>query len=404
MLDAPRSERDTSVAKGPRRIAPDRDRPSKETRLDRTTCLSLTRRLVAHVCADTTDLAEEAQVEPAESFLDPERWRREREAFFRDMPQVVGFAGQVAEPGSYLTADVLGVPVLVTRDRDGGLRAFLNVCAHRGARVASGCGRAQRLVCRFHGWSYGLDGRLAGRGRASAFEPDRLPTSLEPLPVSDEAGLIVVAPRPDMDPQRVAQALDDIARPLAGLGLEKMRFVASDRFEVQANWKLVVSLSHEGYHFASLHRDSLAPTMTGHGVVDEFGRHTRWAFPLRGIERLRDADEADWPDFPPAAVVHTLFPGTVIVVNGSDAQMIRVDPGDAPGRSVVHFTGVVEGAEVGDDARETYAWGRRIFETEDLAAAVECQQGIEAGGRPIVVGRNEPVVQLWHRRWTEGLG
>lgn len=371
--------------------------------MDRASSTSLTRRLIEHVCADTTDLAESASVEPAESFLDPDRWRREREAFFLDTPQVVGFAGQVAKRGSFMTADVLGVPVLVTRDRDGKLRAFLNVCTHRGARVADGCGKRERLVCRFHGWSYGLDGRLAGRGRASAFEGEGVPTALQPLPVSDRAGVIVVGPHPDMNPNRVEHALDEIAEPLGGLGLEKMCFVDCDRFEVAANWKIVVNLSHEGYHFASLHRESLAPTMTGHTAADEFGRHTRWAFPLRGIEQLGDESEADWPDFPPAAVTHTLFPGTVIVVNEGNAQMIRVDPGDEPGRSVVHFTGVVEGTEVSDAARETYAWGRSIFESEDLPIAVECQRGIEAGRRPIVVGRNEPVVQMWHRRWAESL-
>ncbi|MBW2388504.1 MAG: aromatic ring-hydroxylating dioxygenase subunit alpha [Deltaproteobacteria bacterium] len=371
--------------------------------MNRATSIGITRRLIAHVVADTTDLAEAPRIESAECFLDPGRWEREREQFFFDTPQAIGFAGQVAEPGSYMTAEVMDVPVLVTRDREGVLRAFRNVCAHRGARIASGCGKRARLTCRFHGWSYGLDGKLAGRGSGSAFEPDLVSTALQALPVSDRAGLIVVGLRPEMGSLRVEHALDDIAPALEGHGLEEMIFVASDRFEVAANWKLVVNLSHEGYHFATLHRDSLAPMMSGHGVVDEFGLHTRWAFPLRGIENLREKDEADWPDFPPAAVNHTLFPGTVIVANQGNAQMIRVEPGGRPQSSVIYFSSVSEGSEVSDAARATYEFGRGIFEGEDLPIAVECQRGIEAGKRPVVVGRNEPVVQLWHRRWEEEL-
>lgn len=376
--------------------------------MNRETAHSIIQRLVEHVQADTTDLAENPLVEPAEHFLDHDRWERECEQFFRDTPQVIGFAGEVARPGSFMTADLLGVPVVVTRDQEGVLHAFLNVCSHRGARVAVGCGRKARLVCGFHGWSYGLDGRLAGRGRSQDFEPDALPTALQALPISDRGGLLVVGLRPQMGPLRVEHALDEIAPQLEGLALDRMVLIGSDRFEVDANWKLVVNLSHEGYHFQTLHRDSLAPMMTGHCVADAFGLHSRWAFPMRGIEKLREKAQSDWPDFPPAAINHTLFPGTVVVANRGNAQMIRVEPGNAPGHSVVYFSSVAllpdQGSEMAEEgARAAYELGHRIFETEDLPAAAECQRGIASARRPIVVGRNEPVVQMWHRLWIDEL-
>jgi phenylpropionate dioxygenase-like ring-hydroxylating dioxygenase large terminal subunit len=212
--------------------------------------------------------------------------------------------------------------------------------------------------------------------------------------------------RPEMGQLRVEHALDDILPAFEGYEFAKMQLVGSDRFEVDANWKLVTNLSHEGYHFATLHRDSLAPMMTGHGAADEFGLHTRWAFPFRGIENLRDKDESEWPSYPNAAVNHTLFPGTVIVANEGNAQMIRVEPGDEPGKSVVYFSSVgvpsVDG-EVSDADRGTYEFGRNIFESEDLPAAAECQHGIAAREQPVVIGRNEMVVQMWHRRWRDKL-
>lgn len=366
------------------------------------------RRLIDHVKADTTDLAPAPRSEPAEFFLDPERHALEREQFFFDTPQPVGFAGQVAEPGCFFASEVVGVPIVVVRDHDGVLRAFLNVCTHRGARVAKGCGKARRLVCGFHGWSYALDGTLAGRARAQDFEPDVAHTGLQPLPVADCAGIVMVGLRPAMGALRVEHALDEIAPQLEALALGPMQLVGSDRFEVEANWKLVVNLSHEGYHFQTLHGKSLAPMMTGHAVADEFGIHTRWAFPMRGIEALAEKDPADWPAFPPVAMNHTLFPGTVIVANAGGAQMIRVEPGESPGHAVVHFSSVAE-IDANDEAgsraghEELYAFGKAIFETEDLPAAAECQRGIESRKAPVVVGRNEPVVQWWHARWLAEL-
>ncbi|MBC8341995.1 MAG: aromatic ring-hydroxylating dioxygenase subunit alpha [Proteobacteria bacterium] len=374
--------------------------------MNRESALAVTRRLIEHVVADTTDLAEAPWVEPAENYFDPEVWEREREQFFFESPLAIGFAGEIAKPGTFFTTEVMGKPVVVTRDKEGALRAFLNVCTHRGARVAEGCGKAARLVCRFHGWNYELDGRLAGRGRSQDFEPVPLQTGLQQLPVSDRGGVIMLGVRPEMGQLRVEHALDDILPAFEGYEFAKMQLVGSDRFEVDANWKLVTNLSHEGYHFATLHRDSLAPMMTGHGAVDEFGLHTRWAFPFRGIENLRDKDEAEWPSYPNAAVNHTLFPGTVIVANEGNAQMIRVEPGDEPGKSVVYFSSVavpsVDG-EVSDADRGTYEFGRNIFESEDLPAAAECQHGIAAREQPVVIGRNEMVVQMWHRRWRDKL-
>ncbi len=369
---------------------------------------SIIRRLIDHVVADTTDLAPEPRVEPAEHFTDPERHALEREQFFLDTPQAVGFAGQVAEPGSYFATDVLDVPIVIVRDREGVLRAFLNVCTHRGAQVARGCGRAQRLVCGFHGWSFTLDGRLAGRANDDDFQPRSSANNLQPLPISDRAGILMVGLRPEMGQLRVDHALDDIAPQFEEMEIGEMELAGSDRFEVAANWKLVVNLSHEGYHFQTLHKESLAPMMTGHGAADEFGLHTRWAFPMRGIEALAEKDEADWPGYPPAAMNHTLFPGTVIVANQGGAQMIRVEPGSEAGTSVVYFSGVAEIDRAKEEesrqaARATYELGVRIFEGEDLPAAEECQRGIATRGRPIEIGRNEPVVQWWHQRWLDEL-
>lgn len=363
---------------------------------------ALTRRLLERVQSDSSDEAPATMQEPASIFLDEDRWQLERQRLFLDTPQLVGFAGEVP-PGSFKTFDVLDVPIVISRDEQGALAAFINACGHRGHRVAEGSATKKRMNCPFHGWSYALDGRLAGRPSASAFDPPTAALDLVRLPVSDRCGLLVVGASPQMSQQRVDHYLDAIAPALSGFNFASAQGLETRRFDVAANWKLVVSLSHESYHFATLHRASLSPLMTAHAVVDEFGPHSRWAFPLRGIEALVDTPEADWPARPPGVINHTFAPGTVLVVPQTDAQLIRVEPGASPGRSVVYYSGVCQHPARAQESRDAYEFGGDIFEREDLPAAQSCQQGLAAGRSAVLIGRNEPIVQAWHRRWNDAL-
>src|SRR5437773_1668529 len=99
-------------------------------------------------------------------YSDEEMLRRERSLIFARSWQYAGRAAQVAEPGSYLATDAGGVPILVTRDREGALRAFVNVCRHRGAVLMDGCGRRNTLQCHYHAWTYDLDGSLRSAPRS----------------------------------------------------------------------------------------------------------------------------------------------------------------------------------------------------------------------------------------------
>ena len=361
------------------------------------------KRMLARLADNSSDQTDAVMLESAAVFLDRGRWERERQQFFLDTPQAIGFAGEVAAPNSYLTTEVIGIPILVARAEDGILRAFINACTHRGAQVARGCGTARRLTCGFHGWSYSLNGQLAGRPREQAFDPATSANNLMALPVSDRSGLIVVGLQPDMSQQVVDDALLEIGPALQGFGFETVHSMETRRYEVNANWKLVTGLSHESYHFNTLHRDSLGPVMTDNAICDTFGCHSRWGFAFKGIENLAEQDVSTWPERFPGAINHTIFPGTVVVVNPTDAQMIRTEPGAHPGHSVVYFTGVCSDLANMASSRAAYDFGGNIFATEDLPAAEQCHRGIAAGLPRIEIGRNEPVVQYWHRLWSENL-
>lgn len=364
---------------------------------------ALTARLIAHVQEDTSDQLVHSVVESSDIYRDHDLWTKERQTLFFDSPQLIAFAGEVAEPNSFLTAECMGVPIVVTRDEGGQLHAFVNACAHRGAEVASGCGQSRRLTCKFHGWSYGLDGQLIAMPKEEAFSIDKQCYGLQRLPVSDNSGLIVVGLSQRVSQLEVDHFLDDIAPALSGYAFDKALTIETRRKDVAANWKLVVSLSHESYHFATLHKKSLMPMMTAHAAIDEYGLHTRWSFPLKGIEELDQVDPAQWPVRPPAAVSHTIFPGTILIVNPRDAQIIRTEPGLVPDSSVIFYTGICDDLSHKVESEQSYEFGWDIFVNEDLPVAEQCQRGLTHAHKEIVMGRNEPIIQLWHQRWHQAL-
>lgn len=369
---------------------------------------ALIKRLIERVETNSSDDAGADMAESAEIFLCPERFAREKQQFFFDTPQVIGFAGELPGPGSYLTTEVMGVPVLVTRDERGKIRAFINACAHKGAKVAEGRGERHKFSCGFHGWTYGLDGCLSGRPQEDCFASDREQRGLQDLPVSDRSGLIVLGLNPAMAQTLVDNHLNEIEEELSGFDFHKMHYLETRRFEVKANWKLIAGLSYESYHFPTLHRNSVAALLKSNYITDFFGKpglekHSRWCFPLVGIEKLRQKAESEWPRFVPGAVSHALFPGTVVITDPEDAQIIRTEPGVTVDTSIVYYSGVYRHADKRKASLEVYDFGGKAFEHEDLPAAIQCQQGLASRGKDFPIGRNEPVVQFWHRKWREQL-
>jgi len=145
------------------------------------------------------------------------------------------------------------IPVVVTRASDGELRAFLNVCRHRGHVVASGAGRRETLQCPYHAWTYALDGRLRAAPRSdreSGFETDEL--GLVPIQVDTWGPFVFVNPDPDAAP--LADALGDVPSRLAEvLDVNALEFRFRTEFELDANWKIACENFLECYHCAVAH-------------------------------------------------------------------------------------------------------------------------------------------------------
>ena len=125
--------------------------------MDRQEELAVGRRLLGHIDARTTDLAVDMFRNRTINYSCRERAALERQKLFRDGPVFMGLSARLAKPGDFMTEDVAGMPVLLARGADGKARAFANICRHRAAPVAEGCGNARAFTCPYHGWTYDLD-------------------------------------------------------------------------------------------------------------------------------------------------------------------------------------------------------------------------------------------------------
>ena len=193
---------------------------------------------------------------PASWYSDPEILRLEEEWIFARTWHYAGPLEQVTEAGSYFTCRAGATPIVVVRGRDGDLRAFVNVCRHRGHEVASGCGRRETLQCPYHAWTYDLDGSLRTAPRSDR-EPDfdASQFGLRPASVETWGPLVFVNANPDTAPLR--DVLGELPERLVAHGLDASRFFYRGRSREQvleANWKIVVENFLECYHCPTAHK------------------------------------------------------------------------------------------------------------------------------------------------------
>jgi len=173
-------------------------------------------------------------------------------ALLRAAWQYAGAASEVAAPGACLTTEVVGSPVVVVRGDDGALRAFHNVCRHRGGPVVRGPCTVPRLQCAYHGWVYALDGRLLGTPQMRDAEGfDRASESLLPVRVAEWQGLVFV--NLGEEPTPLEAQFAGVAEALLPVRLQTKRFAVREVYPVDCNWKTYVENYLEAYHLPLVH-------------------------------------------------------------------------------------------------------------------------------------------------------
>ena len=201
----------------------------------------------------TADLAQ-ASTLPARWYTEPQFLELEKEKIFWKTWQLVGRVDMVARPGDFFTYDLLGEPLLIVRGGDDKLRAFYNVCCHRAGPVAVGKGNRKSLQCRYHGWSYGLDGRLLTAPEFEGVQAWRKEDVCLPSVQVEVWGPFVFV-NLDPQPSPLAEIFGAIPTEVAQAGFQpdQMQRVERRDYVVESNWKVYVDNYLEGYHIPIAH-------------------------------------------------------------------------------------------------------------------------------------------------------
>ncbi|HEY7605097.1 MAG TPA: aromatic ring-hydroxylating dioxygenase subunit alpha [Gaiellaceae bacterium] len=322
-------------------------------------------------------------------YSDPAVLAAERERIFGHAWHYVGHAGRLPEPASYFACTTGGLPVVVTRDRAGELRAFVNVCRHRGSEIAVGAGRRKTLQCPYHAWTYGLDGALRSVPRAdreAGFDGSGL--GLVPLRLERWGPFLFVGSDPTAPTP--AEVLASVRLPF-----DPGELVFRERVEyvLEANWKIAVENFLECYHCSVAH-----PGFSR--LVD-----------VEPASYVLEGDGPVWSQYGEArdgsggCAFHLVWPGLKINVYPGFAN-VSIGPvwPESPGRTA-GFLDYFFGADVDEAwASELIAFDDQVGR-EDTALVESVQRGVAAGlvGRGRLLPESERLIASFQAEVTRSL-
>lgn len=340
---------------------------------------------------------------------DPRVDALERERIFGSTWQYAGWVAQLPAPGSYVATQAGHIPVVVVRDEDGMLRAFVNVCRHRGHLIVTGAGCQRSLQCPYHAWTYGLDGTLRAAPRADR-EPgfDASQLSLVPCAVDTWGPFLFVNPDPGAAP--LADTLVDLPALVAecGVDLDALVFHSHEEWTIAANWKVALENYLECYHCPVAHPGFSKVIDVDPDSYALLSRPT-YSSQVGSVRPSALEGHGRAPYVPRGAVTqsqyHFIWPNTTINVapgpqNVSIERWVPTGP-----RTTLEVTDYFFGPEVEEEQiRELLAFDWQVAE-EDTALVVAVQAGLDSGAVPQgrVMRDSERLIVDFQRRVADAL-
>ncbi|MBT7647781.1 MAG: aromatic ring-hydroxylating dioxygenase subunit alpha, partial [Rhodospirillaceae bacterium] len=365
--------------------------------------------LLRNCSNSTTDMVPDVGFGPVSNYTDPNRLKQEIDVLFRQFPIIVGHVGQLAEPGQFITHNETGVPILVTRNRKGSLKAFMNVCRHRGMRVANElCGKAAMFTCPYHSWNYDLDGRLRGMPQPNGFESiDEESLGLVALPVGERFGLVWVRPSVGDEAFDLDAWLAPMANQLESLDLGDHVVFRAWSVESDMSWRLALEGFLESYHFCSAHKHTAcAGYLDNQSVFRDLYPHVRHAVPLpKALEMEGQAPEV-WNYRPNFMTQNYLFPCNFVQVMTDHVYIHSIFP-KGSGSCVFQCMMLVPEAPETEKAERYWNRNYKVVETvfgEDFEIGQKVQAGLETGANEhFVFGRYERGLHLAQKAIDDAL-
>ena len=347
---------------------------------------------------------------PARAYVEAGYVEVEQQAIFYRSWQYVCHVSQLRYPGDYVAIDVQGRPVVALRDRDGALRAFYNVCRHRGHELLKGEGNTRTIVCPYHAWCYHLDGSLFS-ARHSELVEDFSFEDFGLMPVQAEAFCSMIFVNLDPEATPLAGQSGDLAREIARYAPDLDALTLSRRltYRIKANWKSVVDNFLECYHCAVAHKDFVSLVdmdnyrVTTHGIYSSHiapaGKQENSAY---SVEEASVQDHAVWWLWPNTSLLR--YPGA------PNWMVWRFYPLDAE-TTAETFDFFFEDAAPTGQQMEALEYIDKVLQKEDIDIVESVQRGMKTPayerGRFVCnangLGESEHAVHHFHGLYLEAV-
>ena len=384
--------------------------------------LRLLKGLISHLDNKTNINAGGILKTPADTYISEERFEMEWSDFFLNHPQILGLSGDLPKPGTYVTTEDFGVPILAVRDEEGVFKAYANVCSHRGVKVESGWrGEKSKFSCPFHGWTFNNNGELVGYPKKDQFgEIDKDCYGLKQLPAKEKYGFLWVHPSSEGDIDLSELLGERLIEEFDSWDFESLIFANEETYSTDMNWKLAIDTFGETYHFSVLHKDSLFESFHGNcQMFDSFKRNGRLILCRRSIDEMRKLPESEWDICAGSLPVYYLFPNIIFMPTPEGAFLVKEYPAEeSPHKSFSkisfyfypHVLEQIEeleksGVNAKQYLEEQYSGFASVIRDEDYVAAASSHKGLLSGNLDyLTFGKNEPALHHYHNTYREALG
>lgn len=380
--------------------------PTTELPMSQERKTDIAARLFAHIANRTTDYAPATMTIEPRIYHDPEIARRERHEIFSRSPIVAAHGSELPMPNDFVTAQLPNNEAIVIRQGDGSVRAFVNTCRHRGARLVDETKGTKRLLaCSYHGWTYENNGELRSiLGGAEAFGvTDMTCLGLAELPAEERHGLVWVVDSPDASIDIETWLGPEMDASLASYDLDTYHCDRVGDFDEPINWKALMDAFLDAYHLATTHAGSVAPYFYNNvQLFEPLGQHGRTISPRKNIDRIRHLPPGQEPIDRHVTVAHYFMPNMTLLRQPDHFELLNFlpDPRD-PGRCHMQMRILVK--EPATTPEEHAHWDKNwdilmaVLRDEDLILNRGLQRSVQNhSAQPLILGRNEIVNQYFH--------
>ena len=368
---------------------------------------SVMRRLLAAICEPANAVETRSSRVSIDRYTDPAELAREQVALFRRQPIILAHVSELTKPRDFVTQDVGGVPLVILRDDEGEIRVFVNACRHRGTRLLEEAeGSCKRtLTCRYHAWTYGLDGSLIRVPHEEVFEGlERSTLGLRSVPHQVWHGFVwaVVDGERGAAPDMAASLGPVLDDDFDAFELATHHVARKLTTVKNANWKLVMDAFAEGYHLKSLHRQSLARFFLETSILDDCAPHVRQVGARKTLLEVAGESEETWDLRRDTTVFYNVFPNSVLVFHPLWVSQMSLFPVGVDHVRVVHrMLAPCEPSDEAARARLEKSFEHihsQVFEKEDLSIAESIQSTLASGSNDhVLLGGLEEGMRLFHQ-------